>query len=172
MTILGSADCDPYAAIQTFYTDAYGSYTFYGVFPGSYRMAINGWEGTDYPVEPYGSSCSGPIEKTAGSGYVLDWSLHRTDLQITYPSEGATLTNSRPTLSWQSYPYATHYVIYLFQSAPTDERIEWGTQVTGTSFTPADPLTPGGTFWLYVWAMENNQEIAVAKTWFQIQYIG
>ena len=169
IALIVGPECDVKRVTQRTTTDAEGRYHFPGVGPNSYRIAINGWGDTGDPVEPYEQTCTWELEKTDADALVLDWSLHRTDLQITFPAENASISNKPPTFLWKPYPGATRYEIVLIQTSPTRETIEWGTPTESTSFTLASPLTPGARYWLLVWAWDSTGQIAVGSVYFQVQ---
>ena len=98
----------------------------------------------------------------------LNWSLHKTDLRITFPTEYQTVGTTTPTFEWDPYPNATRYGIVLIQVDPTRETIEGGTPVVGTSFASATVLVSGRQYWLLVWAYEGETQIAVGSVYFRV----
>jgi hypothetical protein len=167
--LIASSECDVTKVDQQTYTDAQGRYFFLGISPGSYRIAINGWGDTDVTVEPYGPTCTWELEKKDSSALTLDWTLRKTDLQITFPIEGSSIDSTSPTFRWEAYPYATRYEIILIQVSPSRETIEWGTPTESTSFTSETPLTPGARYKLIVWAWGSTGQIAYGNVYFRVK---
>jgi serine/threonine protein kinase len=159
--------CNPAGVIQTSLTDAEGRYRFLDLLTGIYTIALNGWNGTATPVEPYSNLCTGEFQVTAGS-QTLNWSLHKTDLLITSPTENQVVGTTTPTFVWDPYPNATRYGIILIQVDPARETIEWLTPVVGTSFAPSATLVSGRQYWLLVWAYEGGTQIAVGSVYFRV----
>jgi PKD repeat protein len=166
IVLIASSECDVTKVDQRTYTDAQGRYFFLGISPGSYRIAINGWGDTAVTVEPYEHTCTWELEKKASSALTLDWTLHKTDLQITFPIEDTSIDSTSPTFRWVAYPYATRYEIVLIQVSPSRETIEWGTPTESTSFTSETPLTPGARYKLIVWAWGSTGQIAYGNVYF------
>jgi hypothetical protein len=169
IVLIASSECDVTKVDQRTYTDAQGRYFFLGISPGSYRIAINGWGGTDDTVEPYEHTCTWELEKKASSALTLDWSLHKTDLQITFPIEDTSIDSTSPTFRWEAYPYATRYQIGLSQVSPSRETIERGTFTESTRFTLESPLTPGARYRLKVYAWDSTGQIASGSVYFSVK---
>jgi TIR domain len=170
--LIADANCDWNKVIQKTTTDFQGRYYFLEVNPGSYTIAINGWSDLDTPVQPYEQTCTWELVKTADA-LILNWDLYKTDLQITFPVENASVATI-PTFQWQPYPNATSYEIILIQTSPTRKTIiglDSGKKASTekTSFTPDLALDPGASYWLLVWASDSTGQIAVGEVVFQVQ---
>ena len=168
VVLMQSPECNLDFKIDLTRTDSQGVYHFLGVSAGSYTIAFNGWSGSDIPVEPYLQDCTWELEKSAASALTLDWSTKKTDLRIRFPADAASISDSRPTFSWEPYPDAVRYEVVLIQTSPTRETIEFGTPATGTQFTSAMALSSGAEYWLLIWAWDTNDQIAVGQVQFTI----
>jgi predicted Ser/Thr protein kinase len=162
-----SGPCNAAGVVQNTVTDAEGRYRFPSLSAGTYTIAINGWNGTATPVEPFETTCTWELQVTSGA-QTLDWTLHKTDLRITSPMENETVGTTTPTFVWDPYPNATRYGVILLQVRPTRETIEWGTPVVGTSFSSATGLVPGRQYNLLIWAYEGDAQIAVGSVYFWV----
>lgn len=147
--------CNTSFVIDTTQTDENGVYTFNNVDPGAYRVAFNGWDGTGVITVPYEQTCSWDIYKNDGERLFFDWTLNKTDLFITYPSDYETIfgTNS-PIISWQDYPGAVSYKVVITQQSPVSESIAFLEPSNGTTYQHPAPLPAGATFQLVVWAYD------------------
>ena len=132
----------------------------------SYRIAINGWNGTGLCVAPTEQTCTWELEVTSGAES-LNWTLDKTDLHIVVRVSEATLTTTNPTISWDLYPDAEHYEIILLQVEPTSETLEWNT-LTSSSFTSSATLTVESRCQLLVWAWDATDQIAVGAVYLRI----
>ncbi|MBN1259357.1 MAG: protein kinase [Anaerolineae bacterium] len=146
-----NTECNGAGLLGQTFTDAQGRYAFTGVTPGSYRVMFNGSNNSGAPVAPYGGSCTWKLEKQNAAPLALNWSLHKTDLQITFPTAGSAIGTTTPTFTWNPYPNAATYEIVLSQASPTYETLEFLTPSTGVTFTPSQPLNSGYTYDLIVW---------------------
>jgi serine/threonine protein kinase len=159
--------CNAAGVVQSTVTDAEGRYRFPSLSAGTYTIAINGWNGTATPVEPFEQTCTWELQVTSGA-QTLDWTLHKTDLRITFPLDEQTINTATPTFVWDPYPNATRYTVILIQVDPTRETIEWLTPAVGTSFSSATSLVSGRRYSLLIWAYEGDAQIAVGSVYFRV----
>ncbi len=182
VTLLTEANCDISKVVQRTVTNNQGAYHFLGVTPGPYSIAINGWNLSGIPVQPYEQTCSSLLTKTVDA-LIFNEALHKTDLQITFPSGLEPISSLTPEFQWQPYPDATRYQIYLSKAAGRFGRFypfypspvySFFQTVNGeftdnTSFTSYWPLAEGNNYQLTVWAWDTTEQIAVGTVNFSTQ---
>ncbi len=172
VALIAGSKCDKNSVIQRTTTSVGGYYDFLGIKAGSYSIAINGWNGIDVPVEPYQQTCDENLIKTETQNLLLNKSLYKTDLKITFPTQYSSINETYPTFVWEAYPGAIGYTIYLAQFYPYKVIESTGRELSsGTSFRSASPLTKNSyVFLVHAWESPNNEgHIGFGEVRFDIQ---
>jgi hypothetical protein len=89
--------------------------------------------------------------------------------QLTAPATvgpSGTLT-STPTFTWQAVPGVTDYDVWVNNLSTGQQQVIRATNVTGTSFTPAQPLPPGQYAW-WVASMPRGLDMWSGTAFFSI----
>jgi len=137
-SMLGGCQTQAYQAV----TGADGRYTISPIPVGEYRFA------TQLPGEEREMGWLGKrVTITAGqTAEVEDLVIVKDDLRLTYPEEGASINAGMPTLTWEAYPGAAYYLVYVTggEAGGTDVRYE---KVTSSQFTFAASLSAGEYTW-------------------------
>ena len=138
-------EIDLYTAITNEYvatttTDWNGHYAFTQIPPALYEIKIAA-SSPDYIDK---------IENVA----VMDQNVHvdiyiQKNVNVIYPEDGSTITETDPTLQWSSLPESSYYEIELY-SNNGDNLVEYET-VTALQYAVQTTLTGGST---YEWYLE------------------
>jgi len=117
-----------------------GRYSFAGVNPGKYSLV------TKLPGQGNESMWLGKsVELQAGQTLTLrDLPVVKYDLQLDSPSDKATVP-ANPTLSWQAYPGAAYYEVYV--SGKSGTIVVSFEKATGTQYAFGSVLEPGEYLW-------------------------
>jgi hypothetical protein len=98
-------------------TDADGVYLFANITPGSYALAVEAFDGQHWMYIKVGLGIGAEkYEVLAGQTLrIADQSIFKFDLIQTSPGENEKIAAARPTLTWDPYPDAAYYEVYLTQ---------------------------------------------------------
>jgi hypothetical protein len=113
---LGAA---PGEFLQRTVTDVEGHYQFSAdIESGLYSLAVNGWNDTASPVEPFGSSRKDL--QLNSEPRTFNCSLIKDDLRITSPTPGRTFSLPEDgvlvvSLTWDRYPDTDWYTLNVYE---------------------------------------------------------
>lgn len=147
-------------------TDKAGAFKMLNVPAGDYYIfAIAPAESTDY-WEWVGRS----ITVTAFGLQDVGTMYLSKKMTLLTPTNGAQVTTTRPTFSWNAFPNADHYILDCFVNSAPFTRVLHQT-LSETEFTPTTPFTAGLQYQWSVYAeTESNLQIAYSSAWiFDIQ---
>jgi hypothetical protein len=71
---------------------------------------------------------------------IRDANVIKYDLKLTSPADDATVTSNPPTLTWEAYPGAAYYEVYVADAVMFDKS-------SVTQYTISEPLAPGTYYW-------------------------
>lgn len=75
-----------------------------------------------------------------------DVSVSKSDLKLTAPANGTTVTTDRPTLEWEPYPDAAYYEVSVLRIQPLDATVD-DEKVSQASYVFKNPLAPAEYGW-------------------------
>jgi hypothetical protein len=130
--MFGGCKTQAYSAV----TGADGRYTISGLPAGEYDFSTKipgqknetGWFGMSVTVAD-GQTVS-----------VRDANVIKYDLKITSPNDNETVKSKTPTLTWQAYPGAAYYKVYVADAVMFE-------QVMTNQYTFSNPLTANKYYW-------------------------
>lgn len=131
-SIIGGCKTQAYTAVS----GDDGRYTITGLPAGIYDFA------TKLPDQENETGWLGlTVTVTAGqTATVRDVNVVKYDVKLISPGDHATVTTTTPTLTWEAYPGAAFYKVYV-QSVVSFEK------VTTSQYTLANPLAAGEYYW-------------------------
>lgn len=142
-------------------TDPNGIYLLANVTPGEYALVFHALDRDSwvYITSSFIKAKKFPVE--ADMTLVLeDQHLYKYDLKQLSPLDEAQVSESQPTFTWEAYPSAAYYDVYLAPEGAlsTILRVD---RHTGTEITPDRDLLACE----YVWQIEayNEQGVMIAK---------
>lgn len=120
-------------------------------------------------VPPSGTLVRGHVYdwwvRTINQGSTSLWSdmvKFQVPLDTPAPSPNATTLSWQPTFSWAAATGADHYEFWADDTTTGQSAVLHASAVSGTSFTPAAPLTQGHAYKWYVRALVSN---GIASAW-------
>ncbi len=126
-------------------TDKNGYYLFKNVTPGKYIVAINSFS-SGWFIFYFDAKGSKDVNVSAGQNLVLEpWSIWKFNLRIVSPRIGKTLSQETPTFTWEAYPDAAYYQIYVYDI--NFNTVVDAQRVDGIEFTPDKPLVTCRFYW-------------------------
>lgn len=142
-------------------TDEGGRYLLAGIAPGQYSLVVQAPDGNGWLYITAGLGISAR-EYTVVADQVLnvgDQHTYKSDLTLTGPADDSQVDSANPTLTWELYPEAAYYELYL--SPEKGSAIYTSHQVDDIQVTPAVPLIDCS----YTWKVEafNAQRIKIAE---------
>jgi hypothetical protein len=143
-------------------TDDGGRYLFVDIAPGQYSLVVQAPDGDRWLYITAGLGISAR-EYSVVADQVLNVGDHHTyksDLRITDPQDESQVDSASLVLTWEAYPDAAYYELYL--SPEKGNAIYTSHQVDDTQTMPAAPLVNCS----YTWSVEafNAQRIKIAET--------
>jgi alpha-tubulin suppressor-like RCC1 family protein/uncharacterized RDD family membrane protein YckC len=161
--MIGGCKTTEYTAV----TDGDGRYTITGMPPGEYDFATRlpdqsnetGWLGLSVKVQAG--------QTTA----VRDVPVVKYDLRLLSPGDNETVTTTTPTLSWEAYPGAASYKVYV-ASSETYETVVSFERVAAAQYTFAAALKPGKYYWRIYAYNAGRTEIAQSVSSFDFTVAG
>jgi len=139
-------------------TDAEGRYTIADVPAGAYEF-ITKIPGQSSETRWLGLS----VQVAAGqTSTVRDVHAVKYDLRLLSPPDGATVDSPTPILSWEPYPGAAYYKVYL-SGGPANQTVVDFEQTTAAQFGVATPLEPGKYYWRIYAYSGAEREIAQSE---------
>jgi hypothetical protein len=143
--MFGGCDSQEYSAVS----GSDGSYTISGLPPGEYDFVTKipgqdnetGWLGFNITLVD-GQSVT-----------IRDANVIKYDLKILSPNDNQTVTSNTPTLTWEAYPGAAYYKVYVAEAVMFE-------QVTAAQYTFSTPLAPDKYYWSIDAYNSNGIEIA------------
>jgi hypothetical protein len=121
-------------------TDDKGYYLFQNVTPGEYALAAHAIDkdswlyvtaGLGFGAEKYTVTA----DKTL---FIEEQSIYKFDLKLTYPAKNAEIDVAQPALTWDPYPDAAYYEVYL--TSEKSGAIYVNERVDTNQITPSKPL--------------------------------
>lgn len=140
-------------------TDDQGYYVFANVTPGEYVVIVHAVDAERWIYITAGLSLSGKKHELAADQTLTigDQHIYKFDLRLTSPAQDEKVNQATPTLTWDAYPGAAYYEVYLDPRSGTAIR----ENVTENKFTVPQPLLNCE----YTWTVEvfNEQKIQIAE---------
>jgi hypothetical protein len=84
---------------------------------------------------------------------IRDANVIKYDLKITSPNQDATVSSNTPTLTWEAYPGAEYYKVYVADAVMFEK-------VSALQYLISTPLAPGKYYWSVNAYNANGIEIA------------
>jgi Tol biopolymer transport system component len=156
--LCAGSSCEP--PLFSTATDAQGWFIFDSVPPANYYFLVHvldpnseGWFSLLGPSDEYHPiyepQSSSPVHFDLAAGQTMmlgELNLFKFDLQQTSPADGEKVKDKNPTLTWDAYPGAAYYGVYLGQ----EYLPEVGEKVIGNTYTVSQSLRNCK----YVWKVE------------------
>ena len=137
------------------YTNQQGGYTILYDVPGTYSIVVN-WD------RSLGEYCTigNYITINSGEMTIEDFALPK-GLSLLSPLDGATVSDTTPTFTWESNPEAVEYELTVRDRSTMD--IVWTKYgIIGTSYTAEDPLSTGIE---YSWSICGYDAVGWPRNW-------
>jgi hypothetical protein len=151
-------------------TDDQGNFALTNVTPGEYVIVIKVPQSDNwvYVTEGYGVNAH-KIEFVADKTTTLeDQTLIRFDLKPLTPREGEQVSKARPTLTWEAYPDAASYEVYL---SPENGQ-PFSETVSEASYTPPADLLDCKFSWKIQANNAAGEEIAEFEEYVNFEVTG
>lgn len=142
-------------------TDAEGVYFFVHVLPGEYALVVHALDGDGWLYMSSGLLTARKYTVRANEVLsIADQHIYKSDLQLLNPADGGKVDDPQPTLSWQAYPEAAYYEIYL--NPEHGKSIYTRQKVEATQITPPHKLMACK----YTWKVEafNSNRVKIAES--------
>jgi hypothetical protein len=136
-------------------TDTDGRYTITGIPPGEYDFV------TKLPDQPnetgwLGLSVTVQADQTVT---VRDVPVVKYDLKLLSPADKTTVNTTTPALTWESYPGAAYYKVYV-SGGPSSKTAVSFEKTTATQYNVTTPLESGEYYWRITAYNASGSEIA------------
>jgi hypothetical protein len=94
-----------------------GVYIFASIDPGEYSLVVESLDGEHWLYVTAGLGLSAKKYSVAADNTlrIPDQSIYNFDLVTISPEEDESVSEARPTLSWEPYPDAAYFLVYLTQ---------------------------------------------------------
>jgi hypothetical protein len=137
-SIIGGCKTQVYSAVS----GDDGRYTITDIPEGTYDLAFK----VPGQVE-YGYLIGGHVTVAAGQTVTIrDENIVKFDLDLLSPANNSTVASTTPTLTWEAYPYATSYRVYVVNN-DTYVTVVNHVTVTTNQYIFETPLTAGKYYW-------------------------
>jgi hypothetical protein len=135
---VGGCKTREYTAVS----DSDGQYTIEGIPAGKYKFitTLFGEKGGTWWI---GKSVNVTEGQTVN---VEEVNVSKSDLKLTAPGNGTTVTTNTPTLEWEPYPDAAYYEVMVLRSQPL-EAVGSDEKVSDASYVFKEPLAPAEYIW-------------------------
>lgn len=142
-------------------TDQNGYYLFTDIPPGEYALAAHAIDRDRwiYVVEGLGFTATKYLVQADDTLIISSKSIYKYDLVQNYPADGASVTDGQPTLTWEAYPGAAYYEVYL--TPDRGHAIFVSEKINDTQISPVEPLLNCE----YTWQIEafNTNGVKIAE---------